>query len=1176
MNLVSHSRRPTRRRLADYPLKRLLLAMALAAGSAQLALAGELPQIQNVVQGAVNISQDGSSMQIQTQTGRTAIDWKNFSIGADNKVHFQQPDGSSITLNRVTGASPSAIYGMLTSNGKLILLNPNGIWFGPNSRVSTASLVAGAGRVTDEQIERFRQTGKLDIDLTGKVANHGQMVMSGENAVVALLGAEVENTGLIRAQKGRATLASGPQATIDFSGDGLISLAGDPHGDVKDDLRGGVHNSGVIDVGGGSVVMSAARAARHLDSVISLGGAVVADSVSEQGGSIVLGNAEQTRVTGSLSARGNEGGSIKVLGDNVSIADGARLDASGTGGKGGSLLVGGGFRGQGSEQRAQNTAVEKGAQLRADGATDGGTIVAWSDGRTHFAGQASARGGQRGGVVETSGKQLQVTADAKVDTGGSQRAGTWLLDPQTVTIDEAGGADAVAASTIVEALKTGNVEISASERINVNAPIIARQVWQTVDAQGNPTGGTLALIAAGNPTQGRGYVDANGNRADLHDDGGSVYINAPILLAGGNLFIAATGDVRLVNNTPGQSGDAAMMARAIIDVGDGIVWIKTSNVASVSQDAGTAIKAGQLAVEGASVLLDSDLNFAGTLAGKASNGVFRFSQTNASGTTSTGTVNSPYSSESLTGVTAQELRYVGSREVVADTGSGPGDLPLVFDLGGQSFDYLVFEATGFVGPDGQLLSPEVLLNYLDSSDYLVNGISFKVGNETWSFKPDASDANLTQFFIDGVPQGSLPLGFALDANGGLQVVSTLPGTTGWGVETYQYIPGAVNQAEVQHNVQDGSSQQLIISLGQKVDQVQVTLGWLMDDGIWNDPPVDPSGPTSSVLRERAIVHFLSTEQAPESVSLTARKATVEVGTQDASRTYGDANPGFTSSTRDNAAAAAAREVDSFVDRQLGQDRLALNTQVGTAATERSNVGQYAIQTSGSPGSHMSQRYDVSFGSATLTITPAPLRVVADDKAKQVGDADPALTYQASGWKFAEDARDFTLAREPGEAAGNYRIFEQDGTRLVSANYQVIFVDGNLRIDGPVAPEPGPEPKPEPGPTPEPTPEPPLPPSRQPVTSSGLNAGTTSERCTPIESPASIIASDTVSPAVVRSYSVQLVCKPRSYGTAEEQLPDRIDLINYANSLIDGDRFRLPDWNRGVIPHELELKAKEAK
>jgi len=1170
MNPISHSRQPARRRLPDYPLKRLLLAVALAAGGAQLALAGELPEIQKVVQGAVNIAQDGSSMQIQTQTGRTAIDWKNFSIGPDNKVHFQQPDGSSVTLNRVTGANPSAIYGMLTSNGKLILLNPNGIWFGPNSRVSTASLVAGAGRVTDEQIERFKQTGKLDIDLTGKVASHGQMVMSGENAVVALLGAEVENTGLIRAQKGRALLATGPQATIDFSGDGLISLVGDPHGEVKDDLKGGVHNSGVIDVGGGSVVMSAARAARHLDSVISLGGAVVADSVSEQGGSIVLGNAEQTRVTGSLSARGSDGGSIRVLGDNVSVAGSARIDASGTAGKGGSVLVGGGFRGQGSEQRAQNTSVEKGAQLRADGATDGGTIVAWSDGQTRFAGEASARGGQRGGVVETSGKQLQVTADAKVDTGGGQVAGKWLLDPETVNIDEAGGAigaDAVAASAIVEALKTGNVEISATERINVNAPIIARQVWQTVDAQGNPTGGTLALIAAGNPTQGRGYVDAAGNRADLHDDSGSVYINAPILLAGGNLFIAATGDVRLVNNTSGLSGDTAMMGRAIIDVGDGIVWIKTSNVATVSQDAGTAIKAGQVAVEGASVLLDSDLNFAGTLAGKASNGVFRFSQTNASGTTRTGTVHSPYSMESLSGVTAQELRYVGSREVVADAGSGPGNLPLAFDLGGEAFDYLVFEATGFVGPDGQPLSPEVLLNYLDSSDYLVDGISFKVGNETWSFKPDASDANLTQFSIDGVPQGSLPLGFALDANGGLQVVSTLPGTIGWGVEPYQYIPGATNQAEVQHNVQDGSSQQLIVSLGQKVDQVQVTLGWLMDDGIWNDPPVDPQGPTSSVLRERAIVHFLSTEQAPDSVVLTARKATVDVGTQDAGRTYGDANPAFTTQVTDNAAAAAAREVDSFVDRQLGQDRLALDTRADTAATERSDVGRYAIQTSGSPGSYMSQRYEVNFGAATLTITPAPLRVVADDKAKQAGDADPALSYQASGWKFDDDKRDFTLTREPGEAAGNYRIFEQDGTRLVSANYVVTFVDGNLRIDGPVAPEPGPGP--------EPTPEPPLPPSRQPVVSSGLNAGTSSERCTPIESPASIIASETVSPAVVRSYSVQLVCKPRTYGTAQEQLPDRTDLINYANSLIDGGQFRLPDWNRGVIPRELELKAKEA-
>ena len=112
--------------------------------------------------------------------------------------------------------------------------------------------------------------------------------------------------------------------------------------------------------------------------------------------------------------------------------------------------------------------------------------------------------------------------------------------------------------------------------------------------------------------------------------------------------------------------------RAIIDVGQGIAWLKTSNVASIVQQEGTALMGDKVALEGASVRMESNLNYAGTLAGKASNGIFRFNQTNASGTTTTGSVASPYSNESLSGVTAQQLEYRGYQDIVADPGTTYG------------------------------------------------------------------------------------------------------------------------------------------------------------------------------------------------------------------------------------------------------------------------------------------------------------------------------------------------------------------------------------------------------------------------------------------------------------------------------------------------------------------------
>lgn len=1166
--------------LLHRPSRLLALSIALAYAGSHVAplWAGSLPQGGQVISGQANISQQGNGLRVDTKTDRTAINWQKFSIGPDHKVHFQQPDGSSVTLNRVIGGDPSKIYGMLSSNGKLILLNPNGIWFGPDSRISSRALVAAAGRISDEQMAAFEKSGKLDVQLEGLVRNEGRIEVPDHGSVV-LLGAQVENAGVIQARQGEVTLATGPRATLDFHGDGLLSLAllDGADNQVSEGLSGGVSNSGTIDVGSGVVAMSAARAAKHLDSVISVGGAVIANSVSSQGGRIVLGNSARTEVSGSLSAKGTDGGSIKVLGDQVQIAGSARLDASGSAGKGGEILVGGGFQGQG-EVSAKSASVAKGAQLRADGKKYGGLIVTWSDGTTTFAGQASAKGGERGGVVETSGKRLHVSADAKVDASGGNTSGTWLLDPETVNIVDNASGDDVSAASLVNSLKTTNVVVSASQRINVNAPIIASQIG-LVMVDGQPTGATLALIANGNPGQVSSY-----DGSDKHNDSGSVHINAPILLKDGNLFIAATGDVRLVDNAQsGDQGDAAWSKRAIIDVGSGIVWIKTSNTASVTQDANTALIGGQVAVQGASVKLNSVLNHAGVLAGKASNGVFQFNQTNASGTTTTGTVKAPFSGESLSGVSAEQIKYLGSQEVIADNAHNGFTNPyqsVTLSAGGQQFDYLVFEAGGFVDGNGKAINPAELFNYLDSSDYLLHGLSFTdAAGVTWAFSPDSTAAGMTSVTRNGQPYASLPVGFSLGADKGTVVAVDLDvrpyggmlfDNAGWGVAGYN-IPGPTNAAEIQHNSQDGTSERLTVGLGGTTDSVQAQLGWLLNDQAWAQPK-DGKNPSHPLL-ERARVHFLATQDAgADAVQLGAQKASVNLEVEGANRVYGDANPQLQAQQKENAAASQVRELDRFVDQQLGRSGIAQGS-LETDATERSNIGQYAISGSLAGDDFANRRYEIGVSNGTLTITPAPLDVIAHDKAKQVGEQDPALSHEATGWKFADDERDFSLDRAKGEAPGQYRIFEKDGTRLVSANYEVTFHDGKLSISGPVNPDPGPDPKPGPDPQPTPAPQPGPDPH---VGSVSVAQGPSGERCTALESPSAVSANYSVTPAVVRTYQVQLVCKPRSYGSPEEQLPDASDILTYANGLLKDGKFLLPDWNRTVIPRELQLDAPQGK
>ena len=78
---------------------------------------------------------------IQQTTEKAIIDWQTFGIESAEHVDFQLSQGG-ITLNRVTGNDPSNIFGKLTSNGDLWLINPNGVLFGTNAQVD----VHGFGR----------------------------------------------------------------------------------------------------------------------------------------------------------------------------------------------------------------------------------------------------------------------------------------------------------------------------------------------------------------------------------------------------------------------------------------------------------------------------------------------------------------------------------------------------------------------------------------------------------------------------------------------------------------------------------------------------------------------------------------------------------------------------------------------------------------------------------------------------------------------------------------------------------------------------------------------------------------------------------------------------------------------------------------------------------------------
>ena len=89
------------------------LKRSLSAALAGLLFAGPaaaLPQGGQVVSGKAAISQvNPSTIQIQQFTANIVINWKGFSVGANELVRFLQPGALSVAVNTVMGGSASAV-----------------------------------------------------------------------------------------------------------------------------------------------------------------------------------------------------------------------------------------------------------------------------------------------------------------------------------------------------------------------------------------------------------------------------------------------------------------------------------------------------------------------------------------------------------------------------------------------------------------------------------------------------------------------------------------------------------------------------------------------------------------------------------------------------------------------------------------------------------------------------------------------------------------------------------------------------------------------------------------------------------------------------------------------------------------------------------------------------------
>ena len=299
-----------------------LTSWAWAQGVASTAL----PTGGAVSAGAAAISSVGAAMTIQQSSQRAAINWQSFNIGKDASVTVQQPNSTSVLLNRIGGDSPSQILGRMSANGQIVLVNPYGMTFGKDGSVSAAGFTASTLGISDADFMagnmKFSRNGA-----TGSIVNQGRLAAA-PGGYVALLGASVSNEGTITTPQGATHLVAAETVKMPITETGRIKFELTPSA-----INAAVANQlgGAIVAEGGQVFLQASAANGAIASVMHSGGI---DTSGAQAGNVTLlaegGNIKvDGRITANSSQANQTGGRIVIGRDEDTGALAKNTDVSG-------------------------------------------------------------------------------------------------------------------------------------------------------------------------------------------------------------------------------------------------------------------------------------------------------------------------------------------------------------------------------------------------------------------------------------------------------------------------------------------------------------------------------------------------------------------------------------------------------------------------------------------------------------------------------------------------------------------------------------------------------------------------------------------------------------------------------------------------------------------------------
>ena len=518
------------------------IAFAVAAAFQPQLFAQTMPSGGQVAAGQATISQPAPGyMQIDQASDKAILNWQSFSIGSGGQVYFQQPATSSVALNRVLGNNPSQIFGNLGANGRVFLVNPSGILFGPGSSVNVGALVASTLSITDQDFLDGRYVFS-NAGGAGSVVNQGSI--NSFSGYTALLAPQVTNEGFIFANMGNVALAAGDRVSLDMVGDNLIRVSVDQAA-----LDAAIVNRGNIEAFGGNVLLAAHSANALLDTVLNTQGFVRAARMIEQGGEIVLDGGSRGAMTigGQLTSDGH----MRIAGADMTVT-GYAWSMRGQDVAARSLSI---IGREGAVASLSNQGGEQTIAIAGDGSAAGLDLIV-DGGLAAQIQQFDAAYAQTITVIDADHINVDVRAaapgpfpaQAGIFTPGAQSVSITGTGRNAITVGShgatggaaisAGGAQSITASSLrlQSALSgaTGGAFVSAFEQnIDVSGDIEVAGGSGTNNGAGIHSFGALQSIRASNLALQGGFGGANSG-AFVNGVGQDIDVSGDITVAGGS------------------------------------------------------------------------------------------------------------------------------------------------------------------------------------------------------------------------------------------------------------------------------------------------------------------------------------------------------------------------------------------------------------------------------------------------------------------------------------------------------------------------------------------------------------------------------------------------------------------------------------------------------------------